>query len=98
MIKIQNKIKGYDGEAFLAEEVPAGLHMKFENGNVISIQFGYGNYCDNKHLSKSECSNAEIAIWNADGKWYDFGGDEVKGYCSADEIAEWINFAANNKF
>jgi hypothetical protein len=32
-----------------------------------------------------------------DGKWYNFGSDTVKGYCSAknDEVATWIKFTAD---
>lgn len=79
-----------------------GFSLTFENGFTISVQFGYGNYCDNGHhpdgfgFSKRQevtmCSNAEIAIWDADGQWYVFyDGDTVMGYCSANDIAEWID-------
>ena len=77
-----------------------GFSLTFENGWTISVQFGYGNYCDNKHhpdgwdFSKkqevTQSSDAEIAIWDANGEWYNFGSDTVKGYCSANEVAEWI--------
>jgi hypothetical protein len=83
-----------------------GFHMTFENGWTISVQFGYGNYCDNRHhndrfeLGKNNdivsSATAEIGIWNADGKWYTFdNGDEVKGYCSPDEVAKFITIAAS---
>ena len=95
-----------------------GFQMTFENGWTISVQFGYGNYCDNNHhpeglnfhlhthlmeiqrnFSKkqevTESSDAEIAIWDADGEWYNFGSDTVKGYCTADEVATWIKFTAD---
>lgn len=82
-----------------------GFQMTFENGWTISVQFGHGNYCDNNHhpegwnFSKkqevTESSDAEIAIWDADGEWYNFGSDTVKGYCSADEVATWIKFTAD---
>lgn len=66
-----------------------GIQMTFENGWTISIQFGYGNYCDNQ-TNKNACSwfeketyssrfvsstNAEIAIWKGD-RWYDFNADD----------------------
>jgi hypothetical protein len=79
----------------IQEFIDSGLRMTFENGNTISIQFGFGNYCDNKFESKPSCKNAEIAIWDKDDNWHNFGGDTVKGYCSTDEIAKWIFFAAN---
>ena len=73
--------------------------MTFENGWTISVQWGYGNYCDNNTYYVSDFENtkdlesttAEIAMWDKDGKWFDFGNDTVKGYCSANEVAEWID-------
>ena len=77
-----------------------GFSLTFKNGWTISVQFGYGNYCDNyrhpdgwdfsKKQEVTQSSDAEIAIWDADGEWYNFGSDTVKGYCSANEVAEWI--------
>lgn len=77
-----------------------GFQMTFANGNTISVMFGDGNYCGQQintgGVSKNE--TAEIAICNNDGKWYDFGNDTVKGWLTTDEVAEWINLAANNTF
>jgi len=79
-----------------------GFSLTFENGLTISVQFGTMNYCERKNNFspyKSEMSNgqdviesenAEIAIWDKDNNWFDFGSDTVKGYCSTNEIAEWI--------
>ena len=39
---------------------------------------------------KDEAISSEIAIWNEDGKWFDFGNDQVKGWISPDEVADWI--------
>ena len=82
-----------------------GFRMTFENGWTISVQFGYGNYCDNNRHPEGfnfstkqdivNSSNAEIAIWDKDGEWFDFGGDIVKGYCTADEVASWIEKVKN---
>jgi hypothetical protein len=78
-----------------------GFTMSFKNGWTISVQFGYGNYCDNGHhpdgfyffnkVDRVKAANAEIAIWDKEGEWYNFGADTVKGYCSVDEVAEWID-------
>ena len=84
-----------------------GFQMTFENGWTISVQFGYGNYCDNnrhpdgfdfgKNKDIVQSYDAEIAIWN-NGTWYTFeDGDTVKGYCSADEVATWVEFTKNQK-
>lgn len=77
-----------------------GFTMTFSNGWTISVQFGYGNYCENgrhpdghyffKGKDMVSSSDAEIAIWNKEGDWYNFGTDSVKAYCSTDEVAEWI--------
>lgn len=80
------------------ELIPSGFQMIFDNGNTISVQFGCGNYCNNRAESQKSCKNAEIAIWNSAGDWHDFGSDTVKGYCNADEVAKWINFAATTTF
>lgn len=78
-----------------------GFQLTFDNGLSISVQFGAGNYCSNRQSStkyKSELqqdttssNNAEIAIWNEEGKWFNFGYDTVKGWVSADEVAIWID-------
>ena len=94
MLAINNKFKSMDD---MKTEVAAGFQMTFENGNTISVQFGFGNYCENRHESKMKCPNAEVAIWDISGKCYDFGCDTVKGYCNADELAKWINFAATTE-
>jgi len=82
-----------------------GFVMTFANGWTISVQFGYGNYCDNRNHPNgfgfsqkqeiTESQDAEIAIWDKDGEWYDFGNDQVKAYQTAEEVAEWINKVAS---
>jgi hypothetical protein len=77
-----------------------GFQMTFQNEMTISVQFGYGSYCDNHHhpdgwdFSKKQdivdSTTAEIAIWDKEGTMLNFGSDEVKGWCEADEVAQWI--------
>lgn len=77
-----------------------GFTITFENGWSISVQWGYMNYCENQHHPDGkklheqyivESSTAEVGIWDENGKWYEFpNGDIVKGYCSADEVADLI--------
>lgn len=75
-----------------------GFGMSFQNGMTISVQYGYGNYCDNYKNEEAgydktgiiESSDAEIAIWDKEGTWFNFGHDTVKGNCSVDEVAQWI--------
>lgn len=79
-----------------------GFQMEFKNGITISVQFGTGSYCERRNLTapiqgemkmdRVESSTAEIAIWDKDGNWFDFGHDQVKGWVDADEVAFWIIF------
>ncbi len=78
-------------------KVPAGIFMKFKNGNEISIQWGFANYCSNRVETQEETLTAEIMITDSNGHKHHFGDDFVKGWCSADEVAEWIFFSANNQ-
>lgn len=82
---------------FKSQERP-GFSMTFENGWTISVQFHASAYCErNQSLvenredkNPAESPDAEIAIWNSEGDWYDFGSDEVLGYQTPDEVADWI--------
>lgn len=68
-----------------------GFHMTFANGWTVSVQFGKGNYIsDRGHRGQSV--DAEIAAWDADGKWYRFEDqdDNVKGWVKADEVADFM--------
>jgi hypothetical protein len=70
-----------------------GFRLKFENGLTISVQFGKESYCSQKgqpQQSLQESEDAEIAIWDMSEKWFSFGHDNVEGYVSADEVANWI--------
>jgi hypothetical protein len=40
---------------------------------------------------------AEVAAWNADGDWHNFGHDQVEGWQSTDEVLEFVSFVANNE-
>ena len=65
-----------------------GFTMSFANGYTISVQFGKSNHCSRNE--NDEAVSAEIAIWDKDVTWYNFGGDSVRGHCSADEVATWM--------
>lgn len=80
-----------------------GFQMTFENGWTVSVQFGPGNYCENKMLDFIDFANkefanktsltskdAEIAAWDKEGNWYNFGNDTVSGYMSTEEVADFI--------
>lgn len=75
-----------------------GFQMEFNNKITISVQFGAGNYCERKNVPfigdmdvpLVRSNDAEIAIWNKEGKWFNFDDDEVKGHVDTDEVAKWI--------
>lgn len=82
-----------------------GFQMTFANGWTVSVQFGPGNYCENRSMlfdtefSPSESDrlagakgsiDAEIAAWDKDGTWYNFGTDTVKGWVTPDMVAAFI--------
>jgi len=102
MIKINKHPQDIDN---MNTRIPSGFTMTFENGNTISVQFGDFNYGSNRDIgSKEYAATAEVAIWNKHGQWWEFRTGEkpeedtepnfVKGWCDADEVAKWINFAA----
>jgi hypothetical protein len=87
-----------------------GFQMTFENGLTISVQWGKGNYCQNyfheeraSHCEGAQCDNAEVAVWDKNGKWLDVvdftneGGATggVYASASADLVAE-IMFNVKN--
>jgi len=85
-----------------------GFQLTFENGLTISVQWGLGNYCDRKYEegktfgdeAKSEfwiANCAEIAVFTANrGTWAILkGGDNVRGWVTADEVADYITKVKN---
>lgn len=76
-----------------------GFHVKFENGWTVSVQFGPGNYCENKN---SDCKlpraidlwtspDAEIAAWDAQGNWHHFESDDVEGQQTPAQVLAFMN-------
>ena len=87
-----------------------GFQLTFENGNTVSVQWGANNYCDPEHPEGRRAPHdaamktltwksktAEIAAWNSNGDWHNFGGDQVDGWRSTSEVAEFISFVATNE-
>jgi hypothetical protein len=64
--------------------------MTFENGYTISVQFSKTNYSDGGETT------AEIAAWGPDGQWLKLSDhDDVRGWCSPDEVLEVMNMVAS---
>lgn len=81
-----------------------GFQMTFDNGLTISVQFGVNNYCERRSFEISyrgdmdaatpiiSSTTAEIAIWHKDSDtWFRFESDQVKGWVSTNEVADWIS-------
>jgi hypothetical protein len=72
-----------------------GFQMTFANGWTVSVQWNKGNYCDGGHAgefgdSGRKSANAEIAAWDAQDRWHNFGHDTVDGWQSTDDVAAFI--------
>ena len=77
-----------------------GFNMTFDNGWTVSVQWGRGNYCAAQDFGQGygqemkfefhESETAEIAAWNEDGEWYNFGQDTVTGWKTPDEVFEFM--------
>ena len=69
-----------------------GFSITFANGITASVQFGKGNYCDNRFKEDDmsglhSCVNAEIMA-------YDEDNDEVlnpQSHQSPEEVLKWLN-------
>lgn len=68
-----------------------GFQMTFENGWTVSVQFGKFNYSRQHHADPFSAESAEIAAWDKDGNWHNFGTDTVSGHCSPEEVANFIH-------
>ena len=83
-----------------------GFHIVCANGATVSVQWGHGNYCENRSSLKTyeeemaekrssggmSSNDAEVAVWFATGKWHNWGDDEVIGHIPADEVARLIGY------
>ena len=82
-----------------------GYSMTFPNGWTVSVQWGVMNYCTNRSMDRWTPSadaiagsagspTAEIAAWDQNGVWYDFGADTVKGWVTPAEVLDFMNLIA----
>jgi hypothetical protein len=88
-----------------------GFQMTFANGWTVSVQFGPGNYCDNRDMNprfgesfdraerdagKQGSATAEIAAWDKNNKWFEFpDGENVMGWVTPDDVVKFIEEIAN---
>lgn len=80
-----------------------GVHFTFPNGWTASIQFGAGNYCDNRNSpfgivpTYLASSNAEVACWGPGGEMIDLmdTGDTVIGWQTTTDVLAFLNKVAS---
>ena len=74
-----------------------GFHVTFDNGYTVSVQFGPGNYGDNRYAPRGaerECGimgsrTAEVAVWDRLGTIL-FDDQLEKGYVSPEDVAKLL--------
>ena len=74
---------------------PSGFYMRFANGWTVSVQFGSHHYCSPNKDGTSP--NAEIAAWDQNNVWHDFGDDQVAGHCAPDDVLTFMNMIAGRE-
>lgn len=80
----------------------AGAHVKFDNGWVVSVQWGLYTYSDNHDGPASgfdrpapDSTTAEIAVWKTGSPMEAWpGGDTVQGWQSWERVQELLDLAA----
>jgi len=80
-----------------------GFQMTFENGVTLSVQFGPGNYCENRNVDdfkapqkshRWDSKDAEVAILMPDGEFYQIQEhDNVEGWQTVEDVCKWIELA-----
>ena len=66
-----------------------GFQIAFANGYTVSVQFGYGNYCENRYGEDgADSATAEVAAWKTrGGGWVRLGDhDDVIGWQTPDQV------------
>lgn len=73
-----------------------GFHIVFGNGWTASVQWGRGTLSENRFgTSRTESADAEVAAWDKDGNWYSFGDDNVRGWCTPEEVASFLQMVSS---
>jgi hypothetical protein len=82
----------------------SGFSLTFENQWMASVQFGpctYSSHYDEndfdapQQTARWESNTAEIAAWHGTqerdaSNWYNFGDNQVKGWCTADNVVDFL--------
>lgn len=79
-----------------------GFRVTFNNGFVVSVQWGFGNYCENRrNMEGTTSKDAEVAVLDPAGGFVplmDQGYvDDIAGWVSPEECANLMNIVSNLK-
>lgn len=73
-----------------------GFHIGLQNGFIVSVQFGRGNYCEHHQdpawgtPEKGDSYNAETAVFAPNGDMMPVNGDAVQGWQSPDDAVRLL--------
>jgi len=76
-----------------------GFSIKFDNGYEVSVNFGKGNYCNNRYeeidilsIGDLSCENSEIAVYKDNNMMYlDFMEHGIASNCTVNDFLEIAN-------
>ncbi len=78
-----------------------GFQITLDNGYMVSVQFGPGNYGSNYNLSMIDNMNkpmtaltAETALIDPEGHFVVYKEDEVQGHQTVSDVLELLNYAS----
>jgi hypothetical protein len=82
-----------------------GFHIEFDNGFIVSVQFGPGDYCQNYDMTpggdeeeagRIGSADAECAVWGKDGAMIEYGDwrNTVGGRMEPADVLELMNWAS----
>lgn len=105
MFSIETAIQDFarDGAEVVRPRAKAnGVHVKFENGVTVSVQWGPCTYSSNHDSMDFEspapdATTAEVAVWKGGGEFLRWAnGDSVQGWQSWDEVQAILDLAARD--
>jgi hypothetical protein len=78
-----------------------GFQITLDNGYMVSVQFGPGNYSSNYSLNMlanmdkpQTALTAETALIAPEGNFVAYKGDDVQGHQTANDVLELLNYAS----
>lgn len=77
-----------------------GFQITLDNGYMVSVQFGPGNYGSNYSLNMLEnmdkpqtALTAETALIDPEGNFVQYKGDSVQGHQTVNDVLELLAYA-----